>query len=478
MGNTVSRSDLDEQSSQQLPPRVVEETISFDPQESFALCIGLDKQAQPMTASLGKLVQKDTLSLAESFAKHLGLPERNVKTIISSQSPKRLLTVNGLATLLVEAAWKVGPKGILIFTFSGHGIEVAPNEYSLMLVNHSKTTHDYIVASDFLKLIQKEAEFKGKKVLLVLDCCHAGGIPQSLANTEEGRATFSAIAACNSYQSSIQLFPLGHSVFSYFLLDALAHQSVEPGKIPLHILYDSIHRACSSLSSLFIPYSATRKTLEGFKVDPVVVSKGREDEQTDAIVETAKLESGHAGRFQILHSYWSFEEFEKIKISFSGNCYRWLKKQASPTGPLQTLHDLGQLEKPAVLNACLSAMCQSIACIHLYEECPVIGKARQFIKDFTEIYAVVESTLQKSLQDITPITVESGIIYYYTTVKNVTDASELKLLYNKVMGFEQTDSDTTDVESLSALDKLVESLYPMEELQVYSESPERTASLL
>ena len=451
MGNTRSSESRTASNEHQKPyssTKIDEEVISFDPEASFALCVGLDKQAQPTTTSLGELVEKDTLALADSLSKNLGLPQNNVKTIISSKAPKRLLTINGLATLLVEAAWRVGPEGILIFTFSGHGITVAPDEYSLMLVDHGSSTRDYIVAGDFLHLVlhQNEAEFKGKKVLLVLDCCHAGGIPEKLASTEEGRTKFCAIAACNSYQSSIQLFPLRHSVFTYFLLDALSLQLVKSGEVSMSSIHEHIHKACSSLSSLFIPYNPSKKSTEGFKVDPVVISVGEGKEDVDApTIERQLSNHEYSGRFDILHTHWLHEDFEQIKVSFSANCRRWLKKQVS--GPLESLSELGQLEKKEVFDACLSAMCQSMACIHLYEECPTIGTARQFIKDFIEVYAAIERASEDSLPGLTPKQVESGIAYYYGTVQNAAklNALELKILYNRIMGFEDTDSRTPDV---------------------------------
>lgn len=433
MGLGVSTSASGDQND--LQSDVVEdEVINFEPSESYALCLGLDKQASEGVASLGKLVERDCRDVGQCISRSFGVPEANVKVIVSSDAPNRLVSVEGVATLLVEAAWKVGPSGVLIFAFFGHGIRLANNHFTLALVNHSSTAPDYIVADDIARLILNDARFKGRRVLLVLDCCLAGAIPQKLMQDKETRQVFRAIAACNSYESSIQLLPLQHSVFTYFLLKALQHSPNAPGELHLKQVYEHIHTPCRALSSLFIQYNPQKKSLDGIRMSPRVFTNVEGHESVDANVE-APL---HFGRLHLLQHFWT--TFPAHKVSFSSTCHKWLAMQSAPTGPLQRLRDAGHLEKEQVLNACLSAMCHSIACLHLYDNNPAVGSARQFIKDFTEVYATVESVTLSPLENVSPSMFESGIVYYYLILKGKVKVKELKQLYDMIVGEEQIDT--------------------------------------
>lgn len=433
MGLGVSTSASDDQSDLQ-SGLVEDEVIHFEPSESYALCLGLDKQAGEGVASLGKLVERDCRDVGLCISRSFGVPEGNVKVIVSSDAPNRLVSVEGVATLLVEAAWKVGPSGVLIFAFFGHGIRLANNNFTLALVNHSKTISDYIVADDIARLILNDARFKGKRVLLVLDCCLAGAIPQKLMRDKEARQVFRAIAACNSYESSIQLIPLQHSVFTYFLLKALQCSPNARGELHLKQVYEHIHTPCMALSSLFIQYNPQKKSMDGIRMSPRVFTNVEGHESVDANVE-APLDFG---RFHLLQHFWT--AFPAPKVSFSSSCRSWLMMQSALAGPLQRLKDAGHLEKEQVLHACLSAMCHSIACLHLYDDNPAVGSARQFIKDFTEVYATVESVTLSPLGNVSPSMFESGIVYYYLILKGKVEVKELKQLYDMIIGEEQTDA--------------------------------------
>lgn len=440
MGLGVSTTAFEASASREQDERhseiVEDEVVAFDPSESYAFCLGLDKQAGEGTASLGKLVERDCRGLGECISRSFGIPEANVKVIMSSDAPNRLVSVQGVATLLVEAAWKVGPNGVLIFAFFGHGVQLANDQFTLALVNHSKTSPDYIIANDLVKLILNDAKFKGRRVLLVLDCCLAGGIPQKLMQDKNARRVFRAIAACNSYESSIQLLPLQHSVFTYFLLEALQCQPNAQGELHLKPVYDHIHTACMALSSLFIRYNPKEKSTDGIRMSPRVFANPEGHESVDAIMAVqAPLDFG---RFDLIQDYWTV--FPDHEVSFTSTCHSWLTKQSGLSGPLQKLKDGGHLEKEQVVNACLSAMCHSIACLHLYDNNPAAGSARQFIKDFTEVYATVESVTVSPLKKVTPTVFESSIVYYYLILKGKVEVKELRQMYDMIVGDEQTDT--------------------------------------
>ena len=174
--------------------------------------------------------------------------------------------------------------------------------------------------------------------------------------------------------------------------------------------------------------------MDGIRMSPRVFTHLKGREGVDATVEVPL----DFGRFHLLQHFWT--AFPDCEVSFPSICRSWLMMQSGLSGPLQKLKDGGHLEKEQVVNACLSAMCHSIACLHLYEGNRSVGSARQFIKDFTEVYATVESVVLSPLGRVTPSVFESSIVYYYLLLKDKVDVKELKQLYDMIIGDEQVDT--------------------------------------
>ena len=444
--------------------KIHNEVIRFNPKQSYAICIGIDRQEGTPERSLGPLVVSDCKSLAEACSTSLRIPSAHVKQLVASEDPGCLFMRAGLSKLLVECARSVGEEGILVITFSGHGTTVVRDgteQAVLALIGHTTERPDCLDGKDISQSVQTTAKFRGKKVLLVLDCCFSGGIAEWLQYNERAGEIFRTIAACSPYQTSIQLEPLDHSIFTYFLLDALrgsqaisescqVEQREMNGPMVSLSLQDIFVHICDSswaLSAMYIKYDKASQSLHGCTMTPVVTSKleqsRSEENMLDAVEMTDGPYEGSNGeeRLQFLQKHW--KAFPRVQASerwLPQNSYKWLREQAKPDGPLAMLEKRGHLAGK-VLQATICALSNSVASIHLYEKHPWNGRARLFIIDMTEILSVVESAVSDGEQVmVRHKAVREALTYYFAVYKSVEwpDRSELRSLYRMLADEEES----------------------------------------
>ena len=454
MGNDISKKKKDPAAAdegcrwQLVSCKDPHEVISFDPKQSYAICIGMDRLEGMPEQSLGPLVANDCKMLAKACTKYLRIPRDRVKQLVASEDPSCLFTKTGLSTLLVDCARSahVEEEGILVITFSGHGTTVVKDDTEqavLPLINHTTERPEYLDGKDISQCVQT-ARFCGKNVLLVLDCCFSGGIAEWL-QCNEGGEVFRTIAACSAHQTSVWLDPLDHSVFAYFLLDALGRRQgiSEPGEeqqeglsdpkvyLRLQDIFTHVSNSSWALSALYLKYKKATHSLQGCATMPVLTAKLLTMSDMLHVVEVTDG-SNDGGRIPFLQKHWtSFERIEGCEQCLPQNSYQWLRDQAKPNGPLAMLHEQGHLVD-RVLQATICALSNSVASIHLCEKNPWNGRARLFILDMPEILSVVELVLSGSEQ----VTVENkavreALTYYFAAYKNAAwpDLSELKSLY-------------------------------------------------
>ena len=464
MGVQSSKKKLAETKKAALPDnrykvvfRVQNEVIRFDPNQSRALCVGMDRLAKSPKRSLGPLVKHDCMGLSETCSSSLCIPESYVKTLVASKDPHELMNEVGLSTLIIDSARSVGPEGVFVFTFSGHGIKAVKNSTEqpvLPLINHTSEEPECLSGSDLVELILYKANFRGKKVILVLDCCFSGGITKWLNYNQNSEGKFRSISACSPYQTSIQLDPLGHSIFTYFLLDALKgregivesckHEHPDQGiriRLCLKDIFEHICNSSWALSAMYIKYDPVTQSLRGCTMTPEVSSKLKRTQSEENMLDAVETTDGGRyqdpqGRLQIIQKYW--KAFPRAMADTSRrmpqNSYRWLRQQMVPNGPLSMLQEKGHF-KGKVVQAVLCALANSVAAIHLYERHPWNGKARLFIVDFTEIISIVVPVSLEEVEDHLQFSsIKEVLSYYYAAYRSVEfpDVSELKSLFRMI----------------------------------------------
>ncbi|MGC8919745.1 protein kinase [Streptomyces sp. PG2] len=190
----------------------------------------------------------------DQVAEILTMPEYDfsVSRLVNEEATK-----SSILRWLLEARNSGADK--ILFYFSGHG---ASTDLGSFLVTHDNKEFDEgIPLSDILRILEPSEE-STTQVLVLLDCCHAGGAlagkdksalrVESLKNHEVTQAVRQAnpssavIAACTENQAAWEVSNLGHGVFTYYLISALAGAAADhAGLVTAHSVYSVISRGMS-----------------------------------------------------------------------------------------------------------------------------------------------------------------------------------------------------------------------------------------
>ncbi|HEY0755780.1 MAG TPA: caspase family protein [Ktedonobacteraceae bacterium] len=154
--------------------------------------------------------------------------------LLTSTDAKREYILDALDRLIGQV--KNDPEATAIVYFSGHGIKISRSEqefeYFLIPYGYDRERLNATAISS-LEFTEKLRQIKARKLVVLLDCCHAGGIPAfkapgirveksamypDMLSLQEGRGRV-IIASSNEDQSSLTGHP--YSIFTTCLLDAL-----------------------------------------------------------------------------------------------------------------------------------------------------------------------------------------------------------------------------------------------------------------
>lgn len=239
------------------------------------LFIGIDHYASPLISDLSCAVQ-DAKALYGLFADTLG---SDGAALLTDSGANRAGILRGIASL------NAGPDDVVIISFSGHGSD-----------SHHLITHDAdpllldTTAIHLDDLTALFASIKARNVLLLLDCCFAGGAGARVFHAPiASRAASSAEAALNSIagagrliftaaaadQEAIEDRRRGHGLFSFHLLEGLrgAPELISGGLIGVLPLVAFVTRSVIASASQIRHKQepALRGTVEGdFRFPPLV----------------------------------------------------------------------------------------------------------------------------------------------------------------------------------------------------------------
>ena len=381
--------------------------LEFDPNRSYALCVGIDKQLDDrfIGKSLGYIAAKDAVSMGEAFIADMGL-QRDRVNVYTSQDVSFLCKKGALATLFVNYARKVEEGGIFIFHFSGHGILIKgnSNEWVLAPADFSGDSTTGINADELLRLIQI-ADCRARHVLIILDCCYAGGIGRkvaSLDNVMKVKPGVYVMCACAARETSIALNALGNSIFTFFLLHYFEKYHSK-GRLEVKTVMTEVTEMCRCFSSLMLRYTK-EAGLKSAMMRPEV--------DTQAVTE---LHAGNAdetdsgNRFSLIFSLYDKKE---PKPSLHQAATQWLLSSSTQTA-LKTLNEKMPLSLP-LQDGILCAMMYSVACLHLeYDRSHIVE--RNFI--LTVVIRVI-SAIGYKIPDISVSLsqLKMALKYYYKPI--------------------------------------------------------------
>lgn len=336
-------------------------SFNFNPSESYMVSYGIDKQTSPKFSAktLSPITVDDAKQVLDALVNSGMIPGSNTSLYAASKDLDQC-TIDGMKRTFQEYASKVGPRGLFVFHFSGHGITIQGTEWGLAPADFDYTQATYLTPSVLAQWLS-EVDCKAEHILFSLDCCYAGGIGNELTQATDLsiKGSFYVLSACTAYETSLVVGSLGHSIFTFFLSAAISKLCQVPGEIPLQRIYRECHICSEALSSLLIKYNSKGElevSLMQPQMDVVNLAMdiiGEGEDQTDA----------QMNRFQ-----YAVELYDRKKpiLPLDEKSLAYIDTVADLTegGPLKELNRR-RLLTGRVLQTAICSMMYSIAAIEL-----------------------------------------------------------------------------------------------------------------
>ena len=405
-----------------------EECFQFEPAESYMVSYGIDVQTSPnfKHKTLGSLTIADAEQVLTALVDVGAIRQENGVLYAASKQPEQC-TFDGMKVGFQEQAKKVGQNGLFVFHFSGHGIKVRNDEWGLAPVDFDYRRETYLTA-DVLNQWLQEAGCKAKHILFTLDCCYAGGIANELTtsgNWSEKDLGLYVISACTANEASLVLGPLGHSIFTYFLAQAISKLTSRPGQLPVHEIFKECQACSVALSSLLIKHDPQ----SGLSVRTM-----KPQMQMKSVVEELMREGSDqpdvagVGRFEFVVQLY---DKSQPKPSLDDKTHAWLETLPDTNGPLMELERRHVLHGK-ILNAALCSMMYSIASIEIEFNRTNVENLNHFLIAFMHAVATLD-LLKQGVKVNTTQLVQSWGFYREVLVKHNMNDKELIKLYDRLI---------------------------------------------
>ena len=237
-------------------------SLSFNPSESYLVSYGIDLQTNYADHTLPSTAVDGTRQVVDAFINTGMLPKSNASLYAASKALEQC-KISGMKDTFQHCAKKVGPNGLFVFLFSGHGIKFKQsNEWTLVPADFDCTQDKTHLTPAVLGQWLIEVDCRAMHTLFILDCCYAGGVATTLTEFADlpVKGSFSVLSACTATQSSPVIEPLGHSTFTLFLSHFISTLcgSIMPNSVefPLKTIFNESHICSKALMSLMIKVSA------------------------------------------------------------------------------------------------------------------------------------------------------------------------------------------------------------------------------
>lgn len=399
--------------------------LEFNPAKSRAVCVGIDKQQNHdfIGNNLGDVAAKNATSVGESLVTNMGMQKECVHVYTSERDPD-LCEKAAIKTHILTCARDVEEDGIFVLYFSGHvvaykglGVQDEPVHVLVPADFVGGDVKTGITADDFVTWIQK-ANYKARHILIILDCCYAGGIGEKIASTVDVESQLHVMCACAAEEVTIPMNVLGNSMFCYFLLHILEKHQPK-GKFALDKNMDEIVELCLLFSSLLMCYSSERGgLLMSALLQPEVHSNGRNE--TD-IPDGSDGNGSHR-----LNELFDLYDKQAKKPSLHLVAQEWLHSKTVQES-LKMLLAINPLPS-SLYNGVLSALFYSVSCIHLAHDRTHIAERNLFITAAISIVSAIGYVYDDV--SISKEQLMMGLKYYYLPINSVgLPASSIEKLF-------------------------------------------------
>eukprot|EP00117_Sycon_ciliatum_P047699 scpid72766/ scgid0043/ len=220
-------------------------TLEFDPENSYALCVGTDSQLRDSPAEMSTVLTSV-----------LGLAQDHI-IVLSEAAATDSATEENVKARLSEQAAKVKDTGILFFSFSGHGGRKKPDEN--VAENVDEIEEFYIAAADPRPNVKRMdtslfvdglATCKARNAVIVMDCCYAGGLLENIRQSKwKNSFNVYTLAASKRNEKTFYFADLGPSLFTFFMACYL-EKNATLGKLPIRSSMDYCRSLCPAFARL------------------------------------------------------------------------------------------------------------------------------------------------------------------------------------------------------------------------------------
>lgn len=189
----------------------------------WAVLVGVNAYQDPYINPLSVCVD-DVTAIHQTLAAHY-----QVSKLLTDATPDRLPTRANILGELAAVAQNAGEGDLLLFYFSGHGMAEGGESYLLARDTRlSALKHTAVAMRDVRELIEASP---ARAKVIVLDACHSGAqigkaaammTPEFIRRVFEEAQGIAVLASCTQGQQSWEWKDKNRSVFTWYLLEALA----------------------------------------------------------------------------------------------------------------------------------------------------------------------------------------------------------------------------------------------------------------
>ena len=317
-------------------------------------------------------------------------------------------------------AEQVGNEGAFIALFNGHGTGsenggFVPKNYD---GTDSESDTRFITAQVLTELLKGNGNVHPKFVLLIINCCYAGGLARTLfEGSELPSYPVYVITSSEQHEKCFSVQTLEHSIFYYFLAHAIKMAEITSDstgrkvQLPIKSIFDECYNLCGALTSL----------LHG----------PRTTKMTPTLMRTNHEEHGEEHGEQLDPTIF-YENPQGEHSVLSQRCRSWIRSCTEVDGGgLSKLSDKGVLKEKRVLNTALCYMLSSAIAIHLDDEIEkaTLSSRDYFITVFICIRAAILEVCSEAIIDMKGFRL--GLHDYIAILcsDSVCDTAELRKFY-------------------------------------------------
>ena len=411
-----------------------EDSISFNPLQSYAVAFCINHQTSPrfQHSPLDDTVVNDACKFLSALQENGVVPHENAN-LFKAKSDHDSCTFAGMKKAFMEQAKQVGKEGIFFFHFSGHGIKVSNDQYGLAPVDFDVTMNTYITATVLSQWLN-EANCVARCVVFNIDCCYAGGLAEALTSPRDFHELTPfdryVMAACTANETSFAVNTLQNTPYSYFLAHAIRKTESSPGHFPIKHIHEKCEKLTTALSSLLMSYDEVHG----------LVSKTMHPRFESLLGVEAGVAYGRAQlSLEGVRSEYILPLYEGGELPvLAEKCHVWLE---STYKDLFKLQEEGLLHERCVLDTALCFMLLSVASIQLQFDSTIattrtiVNTRNLYLTAYVHVVDTIHNAYSEAQFDLTNCI--RGLTFYYSYLaQRRIDTQPLFQLYEEATRLE------------------------------------------